>query len=296
MLRTMRLLLTSVLAILAPALVCSFHPTQRLNRPNNNPLLLQATTSPRETSLSATRQQEAQGLLDILLGRYANKSSGDDGDSIDGIIGDLIDSLSQARVSFDPAETFNGPLYAVLHQQGPKKPLWEKISLFSNNNVKGQQYTYNADTKEFDLVNYAEILGKGVFIQVEGTAKESKRPVSQAEDSNDQSETSAPTSSLLDGITSFFGSDKREQSSTTQQSSSSLLQCPCDIVATVAGGGLYVGGNKLFGLDFIQGTGLVRVLYADPNLRILESPYQNNGGWEDKGLIVVQVRQDLIPQ
>jgi hypothetical protein len=62
----------------------------------------------------------------------------------------------------------------------------------------------------------------------------------------------------------------------------------------VAGGGLFIGGNKAFNLDFIKGTGVVRVLYADSNLRILESPYQNNGGWEDQGLIAVQVREELL--
>jgi hypothetical protein len=49
----------------------------------------------------------------------------------------------------------------------------------------------------------------------------------------------------------------------------------------------------------IEGTGTVRVLYADENLRIFLSPTDTNvtkgaGDWESEGLIVVQVRIDLV--
>jgi hypothetical protein len=128
-------------------------------------LLRQATSSPSYITTdprTSTTQQQSQRLLSILLARY-RKRSGSSGDSnSDAMIGDLIESLSEAKVEFDPAETFNGPLYAVLHQQGPKVPLWEKISLVSNN-IKGQKYTYKPETRDFDIVNYAEIIGKGEF-------------------------------------------------------------------------------------------------------------------------------------
>jgi hypothetical protein len=102
------------------------------------------------------------------LTRYEKQQSTSSGDStsrsnFDAVaISDLIKTLSDVKVKFDPVETFNGPLYAVLHQQGPKVPLWEKISLGSSN-IKGQKYTYKPETKDFDIVNYAEILGKGKF-------------------------------------------------------------------------------------------------------------------------------------
>jgi hypothetical protein len=136
-----------------------------------------------------------------------------------------------------------------------------------------------------------------LFLQVEGTAKQRKKSNASDQVKNPMeqvSETLEPSSSIWDGITSFFSSSSAQPSSAQQQSSTSLLQCPCEIVANVTGGGLFVGGNKLFNLDFIKGTGVVRVLYADTNLRILESPYQNNGGWEDQGLIAVQVREELL--
>ena len=48
----------------------------------------------------------------------------------------------------------------------------------------------------------------------------------------------------------------------------------------------------------IEGTGTVRVLYADENLRIFVSPTDTNskggGDWESECLIVVQVRVDLV--
>ena len=46
----------------------------------------------------------------------------------------------------------------------------------------------------------------------------------------------------------------------------------------------------------IQGAGVARVLYADPNMRIFEAPNQDDTGWEDQGLIVVQVRRDLLEE
>jgi hypothetical protein len=128
---------------------------------------------------------------------------------------------------------------------------------------------------------------------VEGTAETRKSPNNEKDDtipttsSNNTNSKAAP--SFLDNLFSSF-----IQKSQSSKSSLLLLQCPCEIVATVAGGGLYINKKKVLDLPFIQGTGVVRVLYADPNLRIFESPYKNNGGWEEQGLIVVQVRQHLL--
>jgi len=74
-----------------------------------------------------------------------------------------------------------------------------------------------------------------------------------------------------------------------------MIQCPWECVASVEGGGIYVRGNKIINLP-IAGTGVTRVLYADPNLRIFQAPNENNGGWENQGLITVQVREDLLPR
>jgi hypothetical protein len=133
---------------------------------------------------------------------------------------------------------------------------------------------------------------------VEGTAEKRKSPNNEKYDttlttsSNKSNSNSKAAPPLLDAWSKLFSSFI--QQSQASQSSLLLLQCPCEIVATVAGGGLYINKKKVLDLPFIQGTGLVRVLYADPNLRIFESPYENNGGWEGQGLIVVQVRQTLL--
>lgn len=268
-----------------------------------------ATLSPTPSSSSQVlpTDEEAEDLLEVLLQRFRTNQA------TDYDIGRAIDRLSDARVCYDPAECFNGPLYAVLHQQGPKKPLWETIGLANKrNNIKGQRYIYKPETQDYDIANYAEILGKGekklstvvgfvesmelkfqhwnsiqlagLFIQVEGTAK----AMDTTKEAVVESETTDNTQSrFLDGVINLFGTK-------SAQKTSNLPQCPCDVLATVTGGDLYAGGNKVLPLNFIQGKGVTRVLYANPKLRILATPYQSNGGWEDKGLITIQVREDLL--
>jgi hypothetical protein len=113
------------------------------------------------TTTTAQRQDDARELLALLVDRHGqvrNKESALE----DQFIRDCISRLSNAQVTFDPADCLNGPLYAVLHQQGPQVPLWEKIGIFANNkNIKGQKYTFNQNEGTFDLINYAELLGKG---------------------------------------------------------------------------------------------------------------------------------------
>ena len=58
---------------------------------------------------------------------------------------------------------------------------------------------------------------------------------------------------------------------------------------------------SVFGLTFdfsIKGSANLVVLYADPRLRIFVSPMESRsvvGDWESAGLVVVQVRSDLVP-
>jgi hypothetical protein len=130
------------------------------------------TTKP--TSSTAV-SQDAQDLLELLLHRYQNPN--DSSSTPMNKIAELIQRLAQAQVVFDPAECLNGPLYVVLHKQGPKVPLWEKIGVLSqSSNIQGQQYTVlpkggsgdendndnDAAEADFTVVNYAEILGKGM--------------------------------------------------------------------------------------------------------------------------------------
>jgi len=103
-------------------------------------------------------QKAAQDLLKLVLKTYRYPTNDDTVQQMN----DGITNLAQGQVSFDPAECLNGPLYVVLHQQGPKIPLWKKIGLFDrggNSNLQGQIFELNP-MGDFNLVNYAEVFGK----------------------------------------------------------------------------------------------------------------------------------------
>jgi len=123
-----------------------------------------------------------------------------------------------------------------------------------------------------------------LYIQVEGfacpTNSEQKEPLPP------------PPAASSEAPKAFFSLSLKQQQ---QTSPPKMIQCPWECVASVEGGGTHVRGNKIVNLP-IAGTGVTRVLYADPNLRIFEAPNENNGGWENQGLIAVQVREDLVPQ
>lgn len=71
------------------------------------------------------------------------------------------------------------------------------------------------------------------------------------------------------------------------------LVCPVDYTVSVSSGSVHVFGNVI-NLS-IEGTGYLRTLYADPNLRIFTSPKDTtNTRWEAEGLRIVQIRSDLI--
>ena len=79
---------------------------------------------------------------------------------------------------------------------------------------------------------------------------------------------------------------------------SSNLPTPYDYEARVTGASISFLDRYSLNLS-IAGTGTVRVLYADENLRIFVSPTDTNvtkgaEGWESEGLIVVQVRVGLV--
>jgi len=65
---------------------------------------------------------------------------------------------------------------------------------------------------------------------------------------------------------------------------------------TVNRASIVVGDPQQQRLDIpIAGTGYLRVLYADSNLRILVSPKSSTDDrWEKAGLMVAQVRADLF--
>jgi hypothetical protein len=148
------------------------------------------------------------------------------------------------------------------------EPLWEQLSLKSDN-VKGQQYYERNDFQEA-VINYSEIWGRTVYITAEGTFQ----PMSSSSPSSSIATTSAPV-----------------------KNNRRLRTCPDLFQVDATKVTLHAFGGFL-SLDLpIQGSSNLVILYADPRLRIFISPMESKsavGHWEEAGLVVVQVRSDLV--
>jgi hypothetical protein len=76
-------------------------------------------------------------------------------------------------------------------------------------------------------------------------------------------------------------------------SSSGDGRCPQDFNVAIDNGGFVAGGRE-FVSDAISGPGFLRCLYIDGDIRIFESPTDSPDRWEEAGLVVVQVRDELF--
>ena len=103
----------------------------------------------------------------------------------------------------------------------------------------------------------------------------------------------SPSKSPLDNFLSFFKDDN--DSNNKSNAKRDLLRCPVDYVATIEKGTIVLFNNEI---DLkVAGTGIVRVLYADSNMRIfvnVDDEENIDTQWEQDGLRVVQIRKDLI--
>ena len=195
----------------------------------------------------------------------------------------LVQSIVTASTAwtYDPNESIYGPLYCTVAAFTPNDPnhappLWERISL-KDDNIKGQQYTARARQDPPDiagtLINYSEIWGKALHLRATGTSV----PV------QNKTSSSKPSSFWWDALLPSINNPSQKRT------------CPDDYVATVNGASLHLG-NFVWKLP-IEGSSILRVLYADPQLRIFISPATSDsvvGAWEESGLVVVQVRSDLV--
>ena len=84
----------------------------------------------------------------------------------------------------------------------------------------------------------------------------------------------------------------------------SVARCPKDYDVAIEEGGFVVFGKRFIS-SAISGPGFLRVLYADEDLRIFESPTDSpdtgedrldSGVWESAGLRVVQVREAVFEE
>ncbi|KAL3790683.1 hypothetical protein HJC23_009783 [Cyclotella cryptica] len=250
----------------------------------NHQTCLGATSliSPRKIPDQTTQNTASRELLRLLQQKASVKPNTQSTDSsLDNQINSLVRTLIASKSTFDPTQCLNGPLYATIHFIGDT-PLWEKIAVGGGRNVKGQRYTLSDETSG-EFVNYAEIWGQNLYLKAVGKFND-KGSVSSsigpyAESSNNPFEFLAPLVANLRG---------KEQ----------LKPTPYDYEAIVTGASFVLFQKYSFDVA-IAGKGVVRVLYADPNLRIFLSPTDTNvttggGDWESAGLIVVQVRFDLV--
>lgn len=250
-------------------------------RKYRTPIILHAAAS-----VSSTQEKSAE-LLRLLRDKAANYSKNEA--TADGQINSLMQTLIASKSKFDPSKCIDGPLYASVHFTGGSTPLWEKIAVKNVRNVKGQRYTLKGGTSG-TFVNYAEVLGRNFYLKAVGDCIDEGpvRSLQPEEDAASSDETSNPFGAFKSLFQSVGGGNQQ----------STLLPTPYDYSAKVKGAS-FVFFQK-YSLDLnIEGTGTVRVLYADQTLRILLSPTDTNvtlgaGDWESEGLIVVQVRVDLV--
>ena len=231
------------------------------------------------------KELEPRSALDTILpGRFftSQENFNDSDMMIQELIERLIDNTSGSEQNrYDPTTCLLGPLYATLYSYTPNAntapdPLWKRISIFSAQNIQGQQY-YQDESTQQKVVNYSEIFGSSLYLEARGSFTESVM-------SDDDKE--ANDRNLLD---SFWAAAAQ---------SSGLRTCPDSYDVTVTQASFCFGKKKKFNVP-IQGQSILRVLYASPQLRIFVSPLDNTDEagtqWETSGLIVVQVRSDLLP-
>lgn len=212
-------------------------------------------------------------------------------------VDELMETLEKANVKFDPEECINGPLFCVVYQKGPQ-PFWEKYDIggkiTNRRSIKGQKYTKIGNSGTFNVVNYAEFIGSMFSIKAFGTFRESKIQVGK-EDMAEEQEQEPMNKNFLSEFSPFiFGKDVNN-SNNNREEKSCLTECPVDFQGIVNKGRISILGKDI---DFSipEGKGYLRVLYADPEMRIFISPKSTSDKrWEEKaGLTVIQMRADLV--
>ena len=252
-----------------------------------------------EPTTKASVRRTSNELLSLLQRKASSPppSRKNDAAELDDRINSLVRSLVLSRTPFDPSSSIDGPLFASVHFVGDA-PLWERIGapLGVARNVKGQRYALDDGT----FVNYAEIFGDKLYLTASGnfddagpaTAATAPSPPNADSATDDGVSRNDPFGAMIAYLFRSNGNGG------TGRPPPTLLPTPYDYFATVTGASVVLFGKFAFDVA-IEGTGTVRVLYADEDLRVLLSPEDTNvtrggGDWESRGLIVVQVRVDLV--
>jgi hypothetical protein len=222
------------------------------------------------------RAQELDPSFDALLSRFTpsyKEIRAKQKERIEGLIDELRDFNNQ----YDPIEALLGEFYATVYWYYPnptpqdKPPLWEQLSL-KVQNVKGQQYYFNRDFVR-KVKNYSEVWGPDFHITADGYFS----PVEPPRPSNKKSK-----------IQEFFQAPEPEMDDR-------MRKCPDTYKVEATKVTLNAWGTSI--AFPIKGSSNLVILYADRRMRIFVSPLPSEtvvGKWEDAGLVVVQVRGDLV--
>ena len=234
-------------------------------------------------TLLEKRNQDIESPLESLLRRKSPEFLLEQKNDIEGLIEKLTfptlntrqppkqsfwEKLKQPQSKsyyYDPSESLFGDFYCTLYFyypniapdcKPPEDPIWEQTSLKASN-IKGQQYYVRNDFQQ-SVINYSEVWGPSVTISAEGVLTPLK-------------ETPKEDSRNLRTLPDVFKVDATKISA------------------------------SIFGVELnfnIEGSANLVVLYADPRIRVFVSPLASEtvvGNWEEAGLVVVQVRGDLVP-
>lgn len=266
--------------------------------PTTSTIILQSTkanvvaSSPRTPSLLHTSSDEfmevedaRDELLKLLLKRFRSKAAKEEENRIE----KLMIFLKNANTSFDPEKCLNGELYVALYAMGPQ-PFWERLTGLSfgggRKNIKGQKY-FNDGNGNYNVRNYAEFLGKDFSVEAVGKCVKDEEP--EEKEIKEEEVEERPGF-----FTRVFGG-KSVSSNDNNNSVANVVNCPAKYTIDATGLSFNIFQNKL-NFD-IKGRGYMRILYADEELRILDTPKDTEsagGAIEKAGLLVVQVRVDLI--
>ncbi|KAL3922173.1 MAG: hypothetical protein SGILL_002346 [Bacillariaceae sp.] len=208
------------------------------------------------------------------------------GDDTKGLFRGLAKSAFNRRAhTYDVAESLlSSGFFCTLYWYMPNvedpttatKPIWEQVSL-KRSNIKGQQYYHRNDFEEA-VINYSEIWGQAVFLTAEGTFA----PIGNVAEQPPNAQSEQPTAT-------------RNAVKRIVRNSRSLRTCPDVFQVDATKVTLHLFGIKL---DLpIRGSSNLVILYADPRIRIFVSPLESKtavGNWEEAGLVVAQVRSNLV--
>ena len=256
-----------------------------VNSKSYHPSLLKVASTRTSSIVSSpgiNTKEASNELISLLIKRRRGRINNNDEERISS----LVNTLTSARVQFDPSSCLDGPLFVSNVVAGPP-PLWKRFGIkngASNSgerndigNIQGQQYVYLDDEKS--VVNYAEIFGKAFHVRAYGTYERDEEDNDETRSGKRQEDNSL----LLGNVLEIFGGGK-----SASRKASNMIQCPADFTVTVTKGSFFVLGRR-FDIP-IAGTGYLRVLYADENLRIFVSPKSTTDDrWEKAGLKVAQV-------